>query len=345
MTPSTTTRIESRAPEEPRLESWRRDLLDLGPPDGGAPPPEDHLARCAGIARRHLADEELGLLTASPAEADAPEAVALRVPLDPDLPAPPEGGRRPASKASWVSEGVLWGVALAAGGEPIGYEPVFYGPSLIHQVAPVPGHEGLPCGTGRDPIAWHTDQAHLPEDLRPARIWLLGLRNDDASPIRLLSARELAARLEPNVLGALTRPAYRQRASLLDAGTDREPTPAPAAPLLRPTEQGWRIALSPNGILPADAEASAALAALRDLLTQDLGTSTVLAPHPSGRHGTLMAFSNLTTAHLRGGVPGGRWMQRLYTVPDLGRAQAVASGHGGRILQIAGPANLPSVPT
>ena len=235
------------------------------------------------------------------------------LPLDLQLPAPPEDGRRPAVKATWVSELTLLAVALVGGLEPLTYQQL-RGNALVHEIAPALAQAQTGSSLGRTSFGFHTDAAILQRPYRPEVLLLLGLVNAGQTPTLVAPLESALAWLRqevPTALAVLQSPRYRIRnPQLMTIGQGKIIYSEPRPVLTLNPAQGWEIAGDFPTLQALDAEAKAALTALQQAFDHS-AIPIVLEP------GMLLMFNNHRVAHGRSPISGARWLQRLYARQSL----------------------------
>ncbi|MCY2962907.1 MAG: TauD/TfdA family dioxygenase [Planctomycetota bacterium] len=279
-------------------EEWLQALLPLRPVAGTL---DSLLDPAAELARKYLTPDLLHALT----DVTRPDGQAVCVidnlPIDPAIPAPPANGRRPAAKATWVSELALLGATRAIGLELLTFLQEKQG-AWPQEVAPVVGLEKTNSSASRYEFGAHADNAILPPWVR---VWisLIGLVNEQQTETCFAPLDEILAALEPRIVDRLWEPIFRvtfpesfamgrlyfKTQPILFRGPHGEP----------------EIKFASYNVVGVNPEGAAAVAALREVLPRLLRPA-VLKP------GTLCLFSNSRCLHARGRIDGARWAQRIY---------------------------------
>jgi L-asparagine oxygenase len=233
--------------------------------------------------------------------------VVENLPVDPQLPAIPRDGMRPAGKQP-VTEAVIagilmeWAQILAFVNEKNG--------APIHEVTPVPGLERVQSNSGRVRFGFHSDNAFLPSRLRQRGIMLLGLCNDDTATL-LLTADQILESAPPELADSLAKPIFRH-ACPASFNLPGAPAVSQPCPILWRDELGLaRVSAASSSIEPLNAEARQALQRFRDLILSLDPTRVVVAP------GTALLFKDDRVLHGREPVSGPRWLQRAYFTDSL----------------------------
>jgi len=187
------------------------------------------------------------------------------LPLDPDLPATPEG-RAVTNRSSFVGEGCLLGLSRMLG-EPIGFLTEKSG-DLIHNVTPVAAGAYTQSNQGSKVfLNYHNDTVY--DDggnyhrYNPDFLILLCLRADrDGQALTYyVDARDVSRALAPQDVELLRQPLYRMAAPSTytreQAGGHR--VWSPPYPVLSGPEASPEISIAANGITAVTPEAQAAL--------------------------------------------------------------------------------------
>lgn len=268
--------------------------------------------------------------------AGGPVLVIDNLPVDPQLPPIPQDGVRPAGKQA-VSEAVIAGL-LAGRAEILAFVNE-KGGSPIHEIAPIPGLEGVQSNAGRVRFGYHSDNAFLPPQFRQRGILLYGLCNQNTATT-VITAEQIFEAAPPELAAALARPAYRH-ACPASYSFEQPAFSAPYPILYRDAAGIARVSAASSRIEPLDAAAAAALAQFRALLDMLEPARVVVAP------GTALLFKDDRVLHGRDGFTGPRWLQRAYFTDTL-EPQRAATGSDGRafafdariLLAAAGAQNL-----
>lgn len=309
---------------------WRADLLDLGAPSCGDPPEEAYLDECAKIAKQHVAPETWALIEAMHTP-DGPHAVVLQSPLDPHVPDPPQNSKRPESK-TYVTEGALWGCAQASDSEVVAFDPVLYGSTSVHEVAPAGAHATQPTGASRQILTHHNDHADKKPEFQPDVLWLTALLNDGSVPTRVTSASEVLASVPTWAIETATRPLFRQIVAEADVGVQMK---APPRPILDWTESGPHLFISPNGVESLEEQAEAALSCILASASRAKGVDVLLQP-TSDVETSILCLNNKRSLHGRGTIASNdrRWLQRLYSMRSVEALRSVTGTSCGRIFDL-----------
>ena len=243
------------------------------------------------------------------------------LPIDPQLPAPLEDGRRPASKTTWVSELTLLAAAVVAGLEPLTYQKL-HSDVLVQEMVPTQAQTVI--SLGQTAFGFQTDMAILNRSYRPEMVLLLGLANASETPTLIATldrALDWLSQEAPAALAVLQSPRFRisfPEALTTDQGKVIYSEPRPV--LTFSPNLGWEMAGNFPTLQAVDAEAQMALVALQRALDQAV-FPIFLMP------GTLLVFNNHRVAHGRWPMAGQQWVQKLYGRRSL-EAIRQATGQG-----------------
>jgi L-asparagine oxygenase len=240
----------------------RKALLEM-------PSPYERFEEAIVAAYRALAglpaslEQEIAEFARSP---DTPGALLVEgLPLDPELPATPEG-RAVGGRSSFVGEGCLLGLSRILG-EPIGFLSEKSG-DLIHNVTPVAAGAYTQSNQGSKVfLSYHNDSVYDPDGhyhrYNPDFLILLCMRadHDGRALTYYVDARDVSRVLAPQDRELLRRPLYRMAAPSTftreQAGGQRvwsRPYPVLSGP-----EDTPEISVAANGITAIGPEAQAAL--------------------------------------------------------------------------------------
>ena len=241
---------------------------------------------------------------------EGPDALLIEnLPVDPNLPAPPQDGCRPANKTA-VSEAVIAGL-IEGHASILSYSNEKNG-APIHEITPVQGLEHTMASTGRVPFACHTDAAFLAPRFCPRGLLLFGLLNQPNAPTAILPLDYI---LEAAPHSAASQSLVRS----LQKPIFRHPSPSSfetSASVIRPivwrdSEGVARIAVQTHAVQPVNEEAENAITQLRALI--DTLTPERVVLHP----GDALLFKNDRVLHGRDAFAGARWLQRAYFTDSL----------------------------
>lgn len=297
---------------------WLREALALRFPD-----PRDFNAwrRFVGasvaIAMRRLPGPAVETLDRF-FDPEGPDALLIEnLPIDPNLPAPPQDGRRPAMKTA-VSEAVIAGL-IEGHASILSYSNEKSG-APIHEITPVQGLEHTTSSTGRVPFACHTDAAFLAPRFCPRGLLLFGLLNHPGAPTGILPLDYILEAAPHSLVRSLQKPIFRH-----PSPSSFETSASVVRPIVwRDAEGVARIAVQTHAVQPMNEEAESAISQLRDLLDTLAPERVVLRP------GDALLFKNDRVLHGRDAFTGARWLQRAYFTDSLApfREQAGEDGHG-----------------
>jgi L-asparagine oxygenase len=261
--------------------------------------------------------EVLDRIVAMRSEPDLPGALLLaNLPIDPALPRTPADGGVCEEKATFVSEGVLLGIASALG-LPFSFMREKDG-VIIHSISPVQGREEATANDGSlSDFKAHVECAYFP--FRPDLLLLLCLRPDAERRAGTLVAdiRSALQYLSPWDRDVLRQPLFQIQAPLSFAtGLGGQPWSEPR-PVLTGSDSSPEVCLNLNGMRAVTPGAEATLDLLRRLLeSPSIVESVVLEA------GDLLIVDNRKSVHGRTPFTArfdgyDRWLQRLYVKVDV----------------------------
>ncbi len=249
---------------------------------------------------------------------EGPDALLIEnLPVDPNLPAPPEDGRRPANKTA-VSEAVIAGL-IEGHASILSYSNEKSG-APIHEITPVQGLEHTTSSTGRVPFACHTDAAFLAPRFCPRGLLLFGLLNQPEAPTAILPLDYILEAAPHSLVRSLQKPIFRH-----PSPSSFETFASAIRPIVwRDAEGVARIAVQTHAVQPVNEEAESAIAQLRALIDTLTPERVVLRP------GDALLFKNDRVLHGRDAFSGARWLQRAYFTDSLVpfREKAGDAAHG-----------------
>jgi hypothetical protein len=241
------------------------------------------------------------------APAGDPAIVLENLPVDPQLPAIPVDGHRPAVKQT-VSEAVITGI-LCQSGELLSFTNE-KGGSPIHEVVPVSGMEAIQSNAGRVKFGFHSDNAFLPSWFKQQGILLYGLINERTATT-VVTADQILAAAPAELANLLSQPIFRHACPASFALGD-EPALSAPCPILWRDERGlMRVSAASSTIVPTTPDAALALELFRSLLDELVPAKVVVAP------GTALLFKDDRLLHGRDAFSGPRWLQRAYFTDSL----------------------------
>ena len=282
----------------------------------------EDLVRTAGHAGALLPTVVHDALAHFADEADRSGALLLRgLPIG-DLPPTPPTPTSPGRKDS-VSEFTLLTVARRLG-QPVGYEPE-HGGDIVQNLLPTRGDVTRQTSTSSGvELEFHTETAFHPH--RPRYLVLFCLRGEPEAQTLLCSISQVVDRLALGVRQVLREPRFRTGVdeSFTGERTDRlgHPMPVLGGPADAPT-----LTFDADLMVGTDAEATAALATLRDVIRETrIGVSLAA--------GDLLVVDNAVSVHGRTPFAArfdgtDRWLQRTFVVADLA---ASATERRGRVI-------------
>jgi L-asparagine oxygenase len=279
------------------------------------------LANAPQIAREFMPPDLLQGMLSIKQPFTCPYRVLSNLPCDSQLTEVPTDGKRPSWKKSWVSEGVLIGIAGALGLEPLSYLQEKEG-LLVHEVAPIPGQERQLSNSGKVSLGFHTDHAILHRRYRPEFLMLIGLVNPDRIPTLIACLDDALKVLEPHFEYVLRQPRFRIELPDSVLVWNGKKLLSEWKPMLTTGSNGeMEFAGNLHSVRPMDKEATRALNALVDALSEVV-QEIVLEP------GTLVLFDNHRCLHARPSLKRERWLQRLFcrhSLIDLHQASAAVA--------------------
>ncbi len=236
---------------------------------------------------------------------EGPDALLIEnLPVDPNLPVPPQDGRRPSVKTA-VSEAVIAGL-IEGHASILSYSNEKSG-APIHEITPVQGLEHTTSSTGRVPFACHTDAAFLAPRFCPRGLLLFGLLNQHDAPTAILPLDYILEAAPHSLVRSLQKPIFRH-----PSPSSFETSASVIRPIVwRDSEGVARIAVQTHAVLPMNEEAESAISQLRALLDTLAQERVVLRP------GDALLFKNDRVLHGRDAFTGARWLQRAYFTDSL----------------------------
>lgn len=281
-------------------------------------PYEVLLTHAPEIAKQFVPAKLLQEVVSIKQPSSRPYRLLNNLPKDSQLMGVPTDGKRPLWKKSWVSEGVLIGIAGALGLKPLSYLQEKEG-ALVHEVAPISGQERQLSNCGKVALGFHTDHAILHRRYRPEYLMLIGLVNPGDVPTLIACIDDALERLEAHHEKVLRQ--HRFRVELPDSVSvwNGKKLLSEWKPMLTTGNDGV-VEFSGNlhSVRPMDEEAASALSALVEILAQ-VAQEIVLKP------GMLVLFDNHRCLHARRSVNRERWLQRLFcrrSLTDLRQGNA-----------------------
>ncbi|NEQ76336.1 MAG: hypothetical protein F6K23_26825 [Okeania sp. SIO2C9] len=237
--------------------------------------------------------------------------VMRNLPIDRPLPEPPQDGKRPTSKNTWISEATLFSIQRTIGLQPLSYIQE-KGGVLVHEVAPVPGLDKSLSNSGIVALGFHTDDSILKPEFRPEFLTLLGLINEHHTPTFIAPIDWAFAELSSRHQQELMKPQYRVESpdsfkifggKVLRSELRSLVTRNPSGDL--------EIAGNLYAVTTREPQAQVALDSLRTVLPE-IAESVILEP------GCAVIFSNSRVLHGRAAITGGkRWLQRCFSRKNL----------------------------
>lgn len=252
----------------------------------------------------------------------APPVLLLRgLPIDDKLPDTPKDGVLPSDKKTFVSEGVLLGIAAILGA-PFGFSREKNG-ALIHMICPESGKEQSQSSIGsKSDLKFHTENAYL--DFRPQFIILIGLRadHDQQAQTTFIDARKLLSVLNTQQRDLLKQPFYQCKVGESFQATAE--SWSRARPILQGDEQTaelllYEIAMRVDPNLPVAIQQKANLA-LQQLYTHLKSDSPLIESHRI-TPGDVLIINNRAAIHGRTAFTPqvtnsynttNRWLERVY---------------------------------
>ncbi|WP_016937034.1 TauD/TfdA family dioxygenase [Bacillus siamensis] len=235
------------------------------------------------------------------------------LPTDDILPQTPDDGNPSLDKITFVSELCLVLFMLYMG-EPIGYADEKNG-QLIHDICPIKGKEsGLENSGSKVFFTYHTEDAIHP--YRPDHLALYCLRSDHKNEAQtetasIVNALEL---LPSSVVLTLREPLYK----LSPPASFNSDDLSKIIPVLSGSIQAPEMVIHCSLMEGITEEAKWALELLKEALSK-VSIKVPLCP------GDLIIIDNRLAAHARSSFTpqydgNDRWLQRMFTVNDLGRS-------------------------
>lgn len=288
---------------------WGQALNSISIPKNGNPY-KCLLDEAPKIAREFMPTDLLRAIASIKQPCSSPYRLLSNLPIDYPLTGVPIDGKRPSWKKSWVSEGVLIGIASALELEPLSYLQEKEG-LLVHEVAPIPGQESQLSNSGRISLGFHTDHAILHRRYRPEFLMLLGLVNPGQTPTLIACLDDALEKLALYYKDVLRQPKFRIEMPDSVCVWNGKKLLSEWKPLLTNGCSGEaEIAGNLHSVRPMDKEAEQALQAFINVLTQ-VAQEIILEP------GMLLLFDNHRCLHARNSVKQERWLQRLFCCRSL----------------------------
>ena len=237
--------------------------------------------------------------------------VMENLPIDDPLQEPPQDGKRPDWKSTWISEATLFSIQRMAGLQPLSYLQEKAG-VLVHEVTPVRGLEQSLSNSGVVALGFHTDDSILKPAFRPEFLTLLGLINESHIPTFIAPIEWAFAELSSRHQRELMKPQYRVESpesfKIFGGMVLRSEL---RSLVTRNTDGDLELAGNLYAVTTRELQAKVALDSLRAVLPE-IAESVVLEP------GTAVIFSNSRVLHSRAPITGGkRWLQRCFGRRDL----------------------------
>jgi L-asparagine oxygenase len=247
-----------------------------------------------------------------------PYIILKNLPRDSELLSVPTDGKRPSWKQSWISEGVLIGIAKTMELEPLSYLQEKEG-ALIHEISPIPEREKELSNSGRVALDFHTDHAVLARHYRPEFLLLTGLVNPGKAPTLIACIDDALSSLKPEIEQVLRQPLFRIELPDSVMVWNGKKILSEWKPLLSTASDGT-IEFTGNlhSVLSKNPEAHKALR----LFTRKLHKTANKIILESG---TAIVFDNHRCLHARNKVTQARWLQRMFcrtSLADLRKAKA-----------------------
>jgi len=192
---------------------------------------------------------------------------------------------------------------------------------LIRNVVPNPAAAGTASSWGADSeFFWHTDNPHLPFDIRsgdprvspPRYLSFYAVRNDEKVPTELAALEDALQRLEPSMQRWLRAPAFEVGPpdSVNDDVTNTE-LPLANIPILEPTGGSERVRYDRGTVKGIVSDAQAAVEGWAGILEDVPALPLVMSP------GEFLIFDNHRSLHKRKAfTPAARgserWLRRCY---------------------------------
>ncbi|MEM1167522.1 MAG: TauD/TfdA family dioxygenase [Cyanobacteria bacterium P01_H01_bin.35] len=242
----------------------------------------------------------------------SPSFLVMRnLPIDRPLLEPPQDGKRPASKTTWISEATLFSIQRMVGLQPLSYLQE-KGGVLVHEVAPVPGLDKSLSNSGVVALGFHTDDSILKPEFRPEFLTLLGLINEHHTPTFIAPIDWAFAELSSRHQRELMKPQYRVESPDSFKIFGGKVLRSELRSLVTRNDSGdLEIAGNLYAVTTGEPQAQVALDSLRTVLPE-IAESVVLEP------GCAVIFSNSRVLHGRAAITGGkRWLQRCFSRKNL----------------------------
>jgi L-asparagine oxygenase len=282
--------------------------------------PRAHLDQARQLAQEYLTAEIQGALEEFRQPNGPAYLLIENLPNDPDLCGPgPIDGRRPAWKETWVAEYCILGILAGAGLEVLAFMEE-YGGDLIQQLAPSPGLELHPTGTGRTPLRFHVDNAILSREFRPEGLILFGVKSSERAQTPVARLDDILRKLDSRHIDILCRPYYAVKSPPSFHRHDRShqvlSAPRPVLYQGPRGEMEIQYTFISGEIVANHEEAEQALRAFHDTLTDEVADPVEVVP------GTALLINNHRALHSRGEVRGERWVMRAYGRASLAQLEA-----------------------
>jgi L-asparagine oxygenase len=264
-----------------------------------------------------LPQDVLAHLVAMRTEPAVPGVLVLEnLPVDNVLPRTPADGGTSREKRTFVSEGVLLGVASVLG-VPFSFMREKDG-VIIHSISPVRGREDAKANDGsKSDFKTHVEVAYSP--FRPDFLLLICLRPDAESQAATLVAdiRSALRFLSPWDRAMLRQPLFEIQAPASFAkGLGGQPWSEPR-PVLTGSDGSPEVCLNMNGMRAVTPGAAKTLDLLRELLESPAVVESVML-----EAGDLLVVDNRKSVHGRNPFAArfdgfDRWLQRVYVKVDI----------------------------
>jgi L-asparagine oxygenase len=311
-------------------DRWGKDVGGLYPL--GDQPDNEFLTAADELARQHLPLAVAGHLADIMMSNGPLFRMADNLPIDGCIPPAPTDGKRPAEKATWISEAVLLGATRALGLEVFTYRQERNG-LWPQQVAPMRGQESANHSGNTEEFGLHSDNAILAREHRAEFIALLGLSNDANTETSLVPVDDMLTELDrvSTSFVPLMEDDTQWKVPFpesFDVGPDRTLS-NPCAILTRGPSGQHEIAMAMYNVQPLTKESRDVIEAIKSILTPPLVRTVVLAP------GSILLLNNFRGLHGRGRIAGTRWAQRIYLGRSLEALQtACGTDDGCRVFDV-----------
>lgn len=254
---------------------------------------------------------------------DTPGAILLEnLPVDGELPATPNNGKRVGAKSGYVAEGCLLGLSQLLG-EPIGYRTEKQG-EILHNVVPVKGNEYTQSNQGSGVfLNFHNDTVYDESKnfnvSNPDFLMLNCLRSDPdgQAATYYAEARDIVRALDAETLRTIRRPAFLMAApsTFTRESAGGQVVWSNPLPLLTGPESSPEICMTANGIKPIGEAAEGAYRALLSAI-DSVKAEVQLRP------GRALLINNRKGVHARSVFRASfaaddRWLQRTYIRREL----------------------------